>query len=124
MKMKYNHFLTCPMHGCKVTENIQCPMCQEDINENSDAREIEYLAGLFEKLKDFYAQPVDGFWPLRLKWCPDLRKPPYYISPFTKFRCHTFRRFTLEEFITIFKMENWNGIRERNQADGRTTVSC
>jgi len=34
---------------------------------------------LFQKLKDFYAQPLDGQWPLRPKWAPDLDNPPKHV---------------------------------------------
>lgn len=60
---------------------------------------------LFQKLKDFYAQPLDGCWPLRPCWVPDLDKPPKHvfhrISSNTK--VNRFRRFTFEEFVQILE---------------------
>ena len=58
---------------------------------------------LFEKLKDFYAQPIDGCWPLRPCWVPDLDKPPKHVFHriSSNTRVNQFRRFTFEEFVQI-----------------------
>ena len=78
---------------------------------------------LFEKLKDFYAQPLDGCWPLRPKWVPDLNRPPKHVyrealtdtmGHYRKERITSFRRFTFEEFLQILEMrKNENFILSR-----------
>lgn len=92
-------------------ENTNMPaVIVDDLGE----KEMAHLQKLFDKLKNFYAQPVDGYWPLRPKWAPDISKPLKYKSPYRNdpwIRKCTFRRFTFEEFCQIFTMEKWNGIR-------------
>ena len=65
---------------------------------------------IFKKLKGFYAQPLDGCWPLRPCWVPDLNKPPRHVyretltdsmGHYRKERITQFRRFTFEEFLQI-----------------------
>jgi len=58
---------------------------------------------LYEKLKNFYAQPLDGCWPLRPCWVPDLTKPPKHIKSMNNkhIKVTSFRRFTFEEFLQI-----------------------
>ncbi len=56
---------------------------------------------IFKKLKSFYAQPIDGYWPLRPCWVPDLGKPPRHKSRFSGEIVTNFRRFTYEEFCQI-----------------------
>ena len=58
---------------------------------------------IFEKLKDFYAQPLDGCWPLTVCWVPDLDKPPKHKSMFNGMSVVRFRRFTYEEFLSILE---------------------
>jgi len=58
---------------------------------------------LFQKLKDFYAQPLDGCWPLRICWVPNLDKPLKHKSMYTGENVTRFRRFTYEEFLEILK---------------------
>lgn len=61
---------------------------------------------IFEKLKDFYAQPLDGCWPLRPCWVPDLEKPPRHVKSRNNkhVQVTSFRRFTFEEFVQILEM--------------------
>jgi len=69
---------------------------------------------IFEKLKKFYAQPLDGCWPLKPCWVPDLKKPPKHIvgrnrlpgGP--KYIVTSFRRFTFDEFEQILGAKNAN----------------
>ena len=67
---------------------------------------------IFEKLKKFYAQPVDGHWPLRARWVPNLDKPPNHVfreipsdttGHYYKEKITCFRRFTYEEFLQILE---------------------
>jgi len=58
---------------------------------------------LFQKLKDFYAQPEDGYWPLRPCWVPDLDKPSKHKSMYSGENVARFRRFTYEEFLSILE---------------------
>lgn len=66
---------------------------------------------LFEKLKNFYAQPIDGCWPLNPRWVPDLKKPPKHVFSRNvapgqaKTRVTAFRRFTYNEFLEILKVK-------------------
>lgn len=62
---------------------------------------------LFEKLKDFYAQPLDGCWPLRPCWVPDLNRPPKHARSRQPWggKVASFRRFTFEEFLQILEMK-------------------
>jgi len=69
-------------------------------------KEQDHDFSIFEKLKNFYAQPLDGCWPLRPCWVPDLNKPPKHVkSRINKYVPITsFRRFTFEEFLQILEM--------------------
>jgi len=67
---------------------------------------------LFQKLKNFYAQPLDGRWPLRPKWVPNLDKPPKHVfgdiptdsmGHYRKEIITLFRRFTFKEFLEVLK---------------------
>jgi len=82
---------------------------------------------LFEKLKDFYAQPLDGCWPLRPHWVPDMEKPPKHVksrhlSQSLVFTVTKFRRFTFEEFIQILEIKRQRNI-ERFMNHGSLPVS-
>ncbi len=68
---------------------------------------------LFQKLKNFYAQPLDGCWPLRPCWVPDLNKPPKHVEKtlssdttgyYTDKIVTNFRRFTFDEFLQVLEM--------------------
>ena len=69
---------------------------------------------IFEKLKNLYAQPEDGCWPLRPCWVPDLKNPPKHVekvlSSYTPGHCYDkivtkFRRFTFGEFKQILEVK-------------------
>lgn len=78
--------------------------------------ELHKMARLYEKLKDFYAQPIDGYWPLRPKWIPDITKRHRYKAVFSSEppMLHAFRRFTFQEFCEIYRIrsreQNFEGI--------------
>ena len=69
---------------------------------------------IFEKLKNFYAQPLDGCWPLKPCWVPDLKKPPRHVVSRNSFlnrppeRVTSFRRFTFDEFKQILEAKSAN----------------
>ncbi len=72
---------------------------------------------IFEKLKDFYAQPLDGCWPLRPAWVPNLENPPKHVyrkiptdstGHYRKERITSFRRFTYEEFMQLLACKKEN----------------
>lgn len=67
----------------------------------------------YEKLKDFWAQPMDGMWPLRPVWCPDISKPVLsadFITGVKKLtRC---RRFTFEEFCQASNLIRFQPMRD------------
>jgi len=64
---------------------------------------LEFL--IFDKLKDFYAQPMDGCWPLRPCWVPDLNRAPKHVKSMDGERVTSFRRFTFEEFLQILEIK-------------------
>lgn len=68
--------------------------------------DFKYNFELWQKLKDFYAQPLDGCWPLRPCWVPDLEKPPRHVKSrqVSEIPVTSFRRFTFEEFLQILEM--------------------
>lgn len=80
---------------------MPCKKYQYDIIEFKD-----YAFVLFEKLKDFWAQPLDGCWPLKPCWVPNLEKLPKHIksrqNPILK--VDRFRRFTFDEFCQILEL--------------------
>ena len=62
---------------------------------------------LFEKLKDFYAQPLDGCWPLKPHWVPNLKKPPRHVKRrIGGGPIDAFRRFTFDEFVQILETKS------------------
>lgn len=77
-------------------------------------QELNHLMELYQKLKNFYAQPLDGYWPLRPKWVPDITKWHGYVSPLRGDKAPQltkFRRFTFEEFCEIYSRKEWADAR-------------
>lgn len=72
---------------------------------------------LFEKLKDFYAQPLDGYWPLRPRWMPDISRARLHKSEFSPRNAPPirigFRRLTFEEFCRFYESLHFSEQRER-----------
>lgn len=109
---KHPEYLDDILHG---KDGLSCKK-QFNIQEFKD-----YVFPIFKKLKNFYAQPVDGMWPLRPKWVPDLSKPPNHVfreiptdttSHYRKERVTSFRRFTFEEFCQILERKKLKIIKE------------
>ncbi len=99
----------CATHRCNIINGL----CSECFLEK-EQQEQAYLFNIFQKLKNFYAQPLDGYWPLRPKWVPDITKQHKYKTPYSNMPACivSFRRFTFEEFCKIFKLRIWNDIKE------------
>ena len=75
----------------------------EKYQDNIPIDDFKYESELWQKLKDFYAQPLDGCWLLRPCWVPDLNKPPKHVKSLWNVRVTSFRRFTFEEFVKILE---------------------
>uniref|UniRef100_A0A6M3K8D4 Uncharacterized protein n=1 Tax=viral metagenome TaxID=1070528 RepID=A0A6M3K8D4_9ZZZZ len=90
------------------------PEYKDNILQGIDGEPCRDQYDLYNKLKNFYAQPLDGCWPLKPCWVPDLQNPPKHIFSRNvlpgqpKTRVTNFRRFTYEEFAQILGVKNGN----------------
>lgn len=113
--MKHHKTNLCPIHNCKIDIGSACPRCIEESNKLGD-KELNYLAGLYDKLKNFYAQPIDAGKYLQPKWIPDI-SIPHRISFrnvmgfYYEKRLTSLRRLTFMEFCNFFQSKEWHDYR-------------